>query len=187
LFFVLAEERRPSPPARSPKRVIFYFCWVEKDFEKWNMEKQKLEAHPREKFCYPREIWWCAFGVNIGREQDGKGMHFERPVLILRGFNVDSFFGVALTSQEKKGEYYFPIGVVAGKAALANLSQVRIFDVKRLRLKIMTLDIATFEQVKSACRQTLFPDSFPEIGSHAELNDPGEAEALVDNNIILSE
>src|ERR1700722_6351673 len=160
---------------------------MEKDFNKWNIEKQKLEAYPRGKFCYPREIWWCAFGVNIGREQDGKGMHFERPVLILRGFNVDSFFGVALTSREKKGEYYFPIGLVDGKVALANLSQVRIFDVKRLRQKIMTLDMDIFEQVKSACRQALFPDNSPEIVSHAETHDIGQAEALVDNDIILPE
>src|SRR5580698_9695717 len=126
---------------------------MEKDFDVWNAQKQRLEFFSRRKFYHVREIWWCAFGLNVGSEQDGKGLEFERPVLVLRGFNADTFLGVALTSKKKEGSYYFSVGIVAGQDALVNLSQVRIFDAKRLKEKIMTLDKSVFEEVKSACRQ----------------------------------
>ena len=41
-------------------------------------------------------------GVNIGFEQDGTGSNFDRPVLILKGFNKESFFGVALTGKKER-------------------------------------------------------------------------------------
>jgi mRNA interferase MazF len=158
---------------------------MEKDFDAWNEEKRKLNASSRKKFYHVREIWWCAFGLNVGREQVGKGVEFERPVFILRGFNAETFFGVALTSKTKEGRYYFPVGMVAGQEALANLSQVRIFDVKRLKGKIITLNKGIFEQVKSACRQALFPDvSSPEIISRASRGDDGQAEAIVVDSIL---
>ncbi len=46
----------------------------------------------------------------IGFEQDGTGEHFDRPVVVIRGFNEHIFFGVALTGRKRKGLCYLPVG-----------------------------------------------------------------------------
>lgn len=61
-----------------------------KDFENWNREKQYINAIEKELYFNEREIWWCAFGVNIGVEIDGKNGKHERPGLILRYINKDN-------------------------------------------------------------------------------------------------
>ena len=63
-----------------------------KDFDKWN--KRKKEIHNRKdipEFYHQREIWWCVMGTNVGVEADGKGNDYGRPVLVLKGFNKESF------------------------------------------------------------------------------------------------
>ena len=62
---------------------------MEKDFQKWHSEKEKLHARSNAPFFHEREIWWCSLGLNVGFEQDGKNDNFERPVLVLRRFNRD--------------------------------------------------------------------------------------------------
>jgi len=41
---------------------------VEKDFDKWNMKKKKLDKNKRDLLFKEGEIWWCSLGVNIGEE-----------------------------------------------------------------------------------------------------------------------
>jgi mRNA interferase MazF len=129
---------------------------MQKDFNGWNSEKQRIDKNKSDRFCHPREIWWCALGVNVGFEQDGTGKNFDRPVIIIKGFNENVFIGVALTGRRKQGKYYFPIGIVEGREASVILSQVRILDAKRLVRKMGTLDEAKFVQLKSALWRTLF-------------------------------
>ena len=43
-----------------------------KDYNKWNDSKKLVDGNNREVFGYPREVWWCSLGVNIGAEIDGK-------------------------------------------------------------------------------------------------------------------
>jgi mRNA interferase MazF len=161
---------------------------MDKNFDQWNVEKQKINASSRKVLYHPREIWWCSFGVNVGREQDGKGEHFRRPVIIIHGFNPDTFLGVALVGRKMQGKYYFPLGVIDDREASVSLSQVRIFDVKRLDEKIMMLDQALFEQLKSALQQTLFPENISLVAiPPGKGDDVEQAEAIVDNNIILPE
>ena len=45
---------------------------MEKDFDGWNKEKKNVNNNGTQKLFHEREIWWASFGVNIGREQDGK-------------------------------------------------------------------------------------------------------------------
>jgi deoxyuridine 5'-triphosphate nucleotidohydrolase len=133
---------------------------MEKNFDEWNAKKQVIHNEGNPVFCYPREIWWCVLGVNVGFEQDGIGPDFLRPVLVIRGFSKDAFLGVALTSQKKEGIYYFPLGMVDGKSAVAILSQVRFIDSRRLIKKIDVLDDAIFQEMKSALCRTLFEPNF---------------------------
>lgn len=129
---------------------------MEKDFNEWNIKKKKIHEQSSAPFCHSREVWWCSVGVNVGFEQDGTGKHFDRPVVVIRGFNQNIFFGVALTQRKKLGKYYFHLGLIEGKDAFAVLSQVRLIDTKRLVKKITTLDGALFEQLKSVLQKTLF-------------------------------
>jgi mRNA interferase MazF len=129
---------------------------MEKDFDTWNIKKKAIDSDLLRIFCHNREIWWCSLGINIGFEQDGKGRNFDRPVVVIKAFSRDLFWGVALTSKMKEGPFYFPIGLVDEVEAVAILSQIRIVDTKRLVRKITILDEATFEELKSALQRTLF-------------------------------
>jgi mRNA interferase MazF len=130
---------------------------MEKAFDAWNEKKKVIDKYAQPRFCYPREVWWCSLGVNVGFEEDGKGEDYRRPVVVITGFNERIFFAVALTGREKKGKYYLSLGTVGGKASWAILSQVRLIDSKRLIRKIGTLDTGTFERLKDAVKIILFP------------------------------
>lgn len=130
---------------------------MEKDFDRWNEQKKDVHAAAERPFYHPREIWWCAVGVNIGNELDGTGKHHDRPVLVIRPFNAETFFGVALIGHAHSGRYYFPIGKVGDRDAVANLSQARLYDTKRLIRKIGTVDDRTFRELAKALALTLFP------------------------------
>ena len=127
-----------------------------KDFDSWNGTKKAIDSKGSGAFCHAREVWWCSLGVNIGFEQDGTGKAFDRPVVVIRGFNEHVFFGAALTGRRRFGRYYFPIGMIEGRDASVILSQVRLIDSKRLIKKIATLDEKIFSKLKVAMQQALF-------------------------------
>jgi len=129
---------------------------MEKDFDGWNEKKKNLHSSPSKPFYHEREIWWCSLGINIGFEQDGTGKNFDRPVVIIRGFNKDIFFAVALIGKKKSGKYYFDVGKVEEKEASAVLSQVRLIDAKRLVRKIGVLNESVFNDLKKALNKALF-------------------------------
>src|SRR5436189_4340574 len=66
---------------------------MEKDFDRWNRHKKKANDAADRPFYHAREIWWCAVGVNVGNELDGTGKEHDRPVLVIRPFNAETFFG----------------------------------------------------------------------------------------------
>lgn len=123
---------------------------MKKDFWAWDAKKEQLDAENGVALFHEREIWWCALGTNIGFEQDGDKEHFERPVVIIKKFNLDACLIVPLTSRPKKGRYYFCIGKIEGREAVAVLSQVRFVDRKRLANKICTLDERIFRSLARA-------------------------------------
>ncbi len=135
---------------------VIYWRAMEKDFDGWNFKKKHINDHALAPFYHQREIWWCSLGVNVGFEQDGTGANFDRPVLIIKGFNSHVFFGVALTGKKKHGRYYVPIGEVQGREASVILSQARLVDTKRLIKKISTLDTDMFDKVCDELKLTLF-------------------------------
>ena len=135
---------------------------MKKDFDKWNKRKQGLHTQGGRPFYHGREVWWCAVGVNIGNEVDGTGGHNDRPIVVIRPFNAETFFGVALIGHQKSGSYYFPMGEFEGREATANLSQARLYDTKRLLKKMGTLDEKLFNKLSLALAEVLFPNLFPE-------------------------
>ncbi len=70
-------------------------------------------------------------GSNIGDEENGKGVVHSRPILVVKKFNKNIFWGIPLTTQIKENPYYHKI-VFQGKEQCAMISQLRLWDAKRL-------------------------------------------------------
>lgn len=123
---------------------------MEKDFNAWTKKKIGIHNASKRVFFHEREVWWCSLGVNIGFEQDGKGDHFERPVLVFKKFNKEIFWALALTTKRKEGPYYKEIVLHDNIFRMAILSQIRLVDASRLREKIGTVSKASFNETKNA-------------------------------------
>ncbi len=128
---------------------------MEKDFDAWNVQKKRLHVRADAPRYHVREVWWCALGVNIGSEEDGKGARHARPVLVLRGLGATTFLAVPLTTSPKEHPLRLAIGRVGGKQARALLSQMRAVDTKRLMRKIGTLGTVPFTLIRKAARDML--------------------------------
>jgi mRNA-degrading endonuclease toxin of MazEF toxin-antitoxin module len=122
---------------------------MQKDFDTWMQFKKQIHNAGSQIFFRERDIWFTSLGQNIGCEQDGKNELFERPVLILVKFNHTVFYGLPLTTRSKKGKFYFEI-IQNSKSSSVILSQMRLFDGKRLTRKIDRLDESQFFAIKSA-------------------------------------
>lgn len=128
---------------------------MEKDFDTWNRKKKTLDAKRKKTFFHEREIWWCAFGTNVGFEQDGTGINFDRPALILKGMSAVTCLVIPLTSSASQHPLRPSIGKVENEEAHALLSQLRVIDTKRLVRKIGYLDKDIFETIRKAVRAML--------------------------------
>ena len=126
-----------------------------KEFDLWNAKKKEIEQSNVQRLCREREIWWCALGVNIGIEQDGKNELFERPVLILKRYNINLILVLPITSTEKDNIYYVKINSVMASSVI--LSQVRAIDSKRLLRKVGMLSIKDYLLVLFNLLKTLLP------------------------------
>ena len=124
---------------------------MKKEFDKWN-EKKKLTHTEKPRLYTVREIWWCRLGVNIGTEQDGGGSNFLRPAVILRGFGPDACLVVPLTTSLHEHPLRIDVGMIDGRSARANLSQIRVVDTRRLVEKIGFIDKAVFQKLKKTAR-----------------------------------
>ena len=137
--------------------------------------QNESQRYRRPSFYHARDIWWCAVGVNVGNELDGTGKEHYRPVLVIRPFNAEAFFGVALIGHPRVGRYYFRLGKVDDREAVANLSQARSFDTKWLIRKLGPVDERTLRELAKALALTLFP--FLPLKQFAP-RERGEAEAI---------
>lgn len=124
-----------------------------KDFDSWNKEKKRINDSNPPVFFHEREVWWCKLGINFGFEQDGKNKQFSRPVVILKTYSTNAALIVPLTSRDKKGTYYFDVGIIDGREAKAVLSQIRFIDKRRLINKADVISKDIFEKLRSAVVQ----------------------------------
>jgi len=122
---------------------------MEKEFDKWNVEKKSLEkiGHNELPF-HEQEIWWCSIGINLGDEQDGKNELFERPILIIKKFNRKLAWVLPLTSKEKDGVYYHQLEYDGQKFSVI-LSQLRLLSVRRFRRFIRKISPEQFVEIKN--------------------------------------
>ncbi len=124
------------------------------DFVVWG--RVKVAIHFRKKnlpYFYPRQIWWCSFGANIGFEQDGKNNKFERPVLVIKKFNKDLFLGTPLSTKIKPhNPHYYEYETQDGKKYSIITNQLRVMSSKRLLRKIGYVPNLDYRAVRESIR-----------------------------------
>lgn len=92
-------------------------------------------------------MWFIAIGENIGFEQNGKGEEFLRPVIVYKKFSKNVFLGIPLTKTKRDGKFYADFELHE-KTSTAILSQVRLFDSKRLKYKIGKMSVGDHRKIK---------------------------------------
>lgn len=118
-----------------------------KDFDAWNDKKKIVDSSANKHTFHEREVWFIFIGENIGFEQNGKGIEFLRPVIIYKKFSRAVFLGIPLTKTKKEGKFYADFEF-QGKMSNAILSQIRLFDSKRLRYKIGKMSVGDYLKTK---------------------------------------
>ena len=128
---------------------------MQKDFDVWNEEKKTINIRQdtTSLFFEEREIWWCRIGLNVGYEQDGKGIEFLRPVLVIRKLSPNTFFGLPLTLKTKKHRYLIACPASDNVCRQAALSQLKIFDIRRLHERMTFISEITFNEIRKAVRE----------------------------------
>jgi len=121
-------------------------------FDEWNVLKQKTNKIKRQITIKPREIWWVKIGQNIGDEIYGKDENFVRPVVVIRRLTKDIFIGIPLSTQIKKGSYFYTFeyfnkdknNTIKNSALLL---QIRSFSIKRVMNKCGKITIEDFNKM----------------------------------------
>lgn len=128
---------------------------MEKEFDKWN--NLKKDINNRNKICRfkEREICFINLGENIGFEQNGGGLDFERPVLVFKKFNNRIFLAIPLTSKINIDKYHFEF-IFLNKKSFAILSQIRLIDSKRISRKIGYISVDDFKSIKQKIKEIIF-------------------------------
>ncbi|MFZ2189824.1 MAG: type II toxin-antitoxin system PemK/MazF family toxin [Candidatus Magasanikiibacteriota bacterium] len=123
----------------------------------WSNLKQEINNNKSIDNLYfkEREVWWCACGLNVGFEQDGKGDDFRRPVLIIKKFNQYVSLTVPLTSKDKKGKYYIFCDLGDSLPRKAVISQIKLVDTRRLIDKMGIATDISYQGIKRAIKEYL--------------------------------
>jgi mRNA interferase MazF len=109
---------------------------VIKRFIEWIQVKIKLHGQETPPFFVSEgEIWWASVGDNIGREINGKGDYFTRPVYIYQKLNMDFHLVIPMTSKIKHGPWFVAV-THNEKEVFLCMNQIRTIDSKRLRDKL---------------------------------------------------
>ena len=88
----------------------------------------------------------------MGSEQDGDGQLFLRPVVILRAFGANACLVIPLTTSTRQHPLRISVGIVDGREARANISQIRVVDTRRLAEKVGFLEKEVFVSLRKAVR-----------------------------------
>jgi mRNA-degrading endonuclease toxin of MazEF toxin-antitoxin module len=124
------------------------------NFKNWIDIKFKIHQTNRRPFFNEREIWWANFGQNIGDEENGKGVNYMRPVIVIKKYNTNICMIIPVSSRIKDNIYYFKIKY-KGSEYSALLSHARTIDAKRLRKIITSVTHNQLDLIKQAYIQTI--------------------------------
>lgn len=120
-------------------------------FDAWNAEQQRLDARKVEPLFREGEVWWCALGVGVGVEIQGKGAHFTRPVVVLRKLSGAGCIVAPFTTQERRGDWFHPLDWGQGPRWVM-LSQMRLVSAQRLSNRVATLGSGELQDLRRALK-----------------------------------
>lgn len=126
-----------------------------KDFKNWHEKKKMVDRIVARPYFHEREIWYCALGINVGFEQDGRGVDFLRPVVVFQKFNNEIFWGIPLTHTKKITRFYYSFSFISNVVSVAVLSQIRLIDARRLNNKMGEMGKGDFEQLTKKFKELL--------------------------------
>ena len=129
------------------------------EYNNWNLVKIGIEKQNRQYYVKEREVVWIHLGKNVGDEENGKGYKFQRPVLVLKVFNANIFYGIPLSTKIKpNNKYYLNINlhtkdvndlpIVELRSII--LSHARLFDTKRVNDRLGYIEKEDFVKSKNA-------------------------------------
>jgi mRNA interferase MazF len=123
--------------------------------DKWHEIKKDISKENK-KIVIPkaREVYWASIGENIGYEQNGKGEIFSRPVLIVKRFSRNMFFGIPLSTQIKDGNFFYNFDFLEQQSN-ALLVQARLYDTKRLENRLGMIEKSDFVNIKIKLKELL--------------------------------
>lgn len=128
-----------------------------KRFLEWIGLKEKLHGNTfKPPLITEGDIWWASIGENVGKEINGKSSLFSRPVLIFRKLSRETFLGLPLTTQKRKGTWYVSIRQ-DNRAVAVILAQARVLDSKRLSSRIGSIDDEDMKKVKTGFASLFVP------------------------------
>lgn len=127
----------------------------EKHFDAWIKVKEEIHKKQFRRSFHDRDVWWCHIGENVGVEINGKGEEFIRPVIVYKKLSSDEFLGVPLSTQKHDGSWYAPF-IFNSTRQTAFLSQIRTFDVRRLKRKMGQISERDFKNVKERLYELYF-------------------------------
>ena len=127
------------------------------DFNKWNDIKKNIDAREINPVLFPQlgEVWMCALGKNIGREQNGGGQNFSRPMLVIKKFNNEIFWVIPLSTKQKEIDFYYNFKDKNNQNVSVIISQIRLMHIKRFERKLYDMNIFDVKEIKKRLREYL--------------------------------
>ena len=96
-----------------------------------------------------------ALGKNIGYEQNGSGINFSWPALIVKKFNNQMYWVIPLSTKQKTLNFYYNYTDPLSNPVSAILAQIRLVSVKRFYRKMYLLDIVKFREIQKNLHKIL--------------------------------
>ena len=124
---------------------------MEEIFDKWNEVKKIVQNDEKIRLFKQRDIFFISMGQNVGFEQNGKGEKFVRPIVILKKITNQMFIGIPLSSQLKKGDWFFEFGFNCKDSLSHNIAiipQIKMCSSRRLLNKIGVMKAEDFDILK---------------------------------------
>jgi len=155
-------------------------------FDKWNNKKQIICNKDKTIYIKERDILYINMGKNIGYEQDGKGEEFLRPIVVYKKFNNNIFLGIPLTSTNKDSRFYFNFEFKSKtdgqRKSSAILSQIRLYDIKRVKFRLGIISNMDFENLHKNFMKISKPKSINSNTPKGE-SPEGICSTIITNNI----
>ena len=129
---------------------------MQEEFNKWCELKFRVNKINRVLNFKTREIWYISIWENIWFEQNWKWKYFLRPVIVYKKFNKQLFYWIPLTSKFKDSKFYYNFEFKKWINSSAILSQMRLFDSKRLVRRYWMISKIFYEELSEKLKKLLF-------------------------------